>query len=424
MKHQPNGIIEGKLTKLGYGGQAIYKEKNTLLFVPRGLPGDVVRMKIRKIKNKYGTAEILKVLEPSPHRVSPGCHAFETGCGGCQWLHLEYASQLFWKTQILSETVKHIGRLNAKTASAIGMKNPRHYRNKLSLQCGRKGEMGFCRENSHIIVPFDICHQECRANQEVYDVLHKLRVPRTLSQIHIRCNLNGDTGLYFHNPLKTKELFQLSRKLQGEIPKLKGTGVYTGRTYTPLLGDDCIEQKINDTVFRIPFNGFFQTNYTQAQVLQRLVREALKPDSRDVIMDLYCGVGFFALDLAKTAKYVHGIENNDSAITSSFHNAKLNQLENVSFVTNDAKHGLKRFKKGSLDAMVMDPPRTGCEKAVLDEILRIRPERIVYVSCAPDTLSRDLKILVEGGYTVQGAIQPLDMFPQTFHIESVTSLTL
>jgi 23S rRNA (uracil1939-C5)-methyltransferase len=423
MGYKFNEIIEGKLTKLGYGGQAIFKDRDAVLFVHRGLPGDTVRMKVRKFKNKYGSAEIIKVLEPSPHRVNPGCAAFEQGCGGCQWLHFDYAQQLYWKTQILLETIKHIGRLNVKIDPIIGMKNPKHHRNKLSLQCGRNGEMGFCRENSREIIPFETCKQECKANQDVYDILKNLRIPKTVSQIHIRCNQDEETGLYYHNPMRTKDLLQLSRKLMSELPQLKGTGVSTERGYIHLMGDEYIEQKLANTIYHIPFDGFFQTNYIQAQVLQKLVRDAVRPDKNDVILDLYCGVGFFALDLAKSAKYVHGIENNESAIFSSFHNAKLNRIENTSFVANDAKYGLKRFKPGSINALVMDPPRTGCEREVLQEIVRIRPERITYVSCAPDTLSRDLGLLMQAGYKVEGALQPVDMFPQTFHIETVVTLS-
>ena len=170
-------------------------------------------------------------------------------------------------------------------------------------------------------------------------------------------------------------------------------------------------------------NGFFQTNYFQASKLLELVIKLLNPGKNENIIDLYCGCGFFSLPIARHSGFVYGIENSIQSISNAKFNAKINNIKNIDFSCMDARKSLLNFKPKSIDSIVLDPPRSGCDKEVLSEIIRIRPDKIVYVSCSPDTLARDLNILRNGGYAL-GKCRPIDMFPQTFHVEMVTDLYL
>lgn len=415
--------LQVKLTTLSYGGQALYKSKGIVLFVPKGLPEDIVNIKINKLKKNYGTAEIIDIVKPSPLRVIPKCKAFGEGCGGCQWLHFDYHSQLFWKTKIVREALKHIGRINVKVEPIIGMKNPVNYRNKLSLHRDNSGRTGLCMENSRIIIEFDECMQELPYNVEAYNILKQIKFRHKVSQIHIRCNMEGDIGLYFFCDNIDNSFIKTINELSKKVNRLKGVSINTYKKNLHLYGDEFILQQIEKIRYTIPHNSFFQTNYEQVSSLLKIVRDFTEPKSSDTIIDLYSGVGLIALYLARSCSKIIGIENNRDAIKAAKYNAKLNRINNADFSVCDAEIGLKRFKKANINTIILDPPRTGCEKKVISEILRIRPDKIVYVSCAPDTLSRDLALFMNNGYKVD-LCQPIDMFPQTYHIETVVRLNL
>ena len=414
-------IIEAKISKLGYCGEGIHKANGIVLFIPRALPDDVVRVKISKLKKKYGSAEIIDIIKPSPARVAPKCRAYEAGCGGCQWLNFDYSSQLYWKTRITRESLKHIGSISAEVKDIIPMSNPYLYRNKLSCRYDAAKRLGLNKENTHEIVEIDECRQELPSNMEIYKALRNTNIPNSITQVHIRSNDKGEAGLYFFVKRKDSGVEKLAFYLQKRIKGLTGVGVSIYNKYVQLSGVPYISQKVGGIIYQIPVNGFFQTNYIQSEKMLELVRDAMRPDCNDTVLDLYCGVGFFALDIAGSVKYVYGVENNLASINYAKENAKLNKIKNVAFIAKDVNKSLSGFKKGSITSVILDPPRTGCEKEVIEELVRIRPKKIVYVSCAPDTLARDLSLLLASGYKVKSCL-PLDMFPQTYHIENVVCL--
>ena len=415
--------LKVELNSLSYGGQALYKSRDLVLFVPKGLPEDVVNIKINKIKKNYGTAEITEIVKPSSMRVNPRCKAFEKGCGGCQWLHFNYQSQLFWKTKIVRDALKHIGKINVKVDPIIGVKNPLKYRNKLSLHRDRAGKIGLCEENTHSIVEFDECMQEMPFNVEAYNALKHVKFKNGISQIHIRCNREGDIGIYFYCDRIDSSMQNFARELSKKIKRLKGAGASTYNSYSTVYGEPYITEEIGKVKYTIPHNSFFQTNYEQIQSLLKVVRNFTNSAESDEILDLYCGVGLFALDLARSCRKITGIENNMEAIRGAKYNAKLNRINNVEFHACDAGEGMRNFRTGSLKTLILDPPRTGCDKKAISEIIRVRPENIIYVSCAPDTLSRDLVIFKNSGYSIE-ACRPIDMFPQTYHVETVVKLKI
>jgi 23S rRNA (uracil1939-C5)-methyltransferase len=412
---------EATLSALGYGGQALCKEQGQVLFVPRGLPGDKVLLRIKKLKKNYGSAEIVKVLTPSPHRVNPRCTAFEAGCGGCQWLHLSYQQQLQHKTRILRETLKHLGRLNLKILPILGMRKPLAYRNKLSLHRDKRGRLGLCKENTTEIVAFPDCRQELPANVQAYRVLQQQTLPASVTQVHIRSNTDGELGLYFFAEKADKSFAALAQKLKQQLPKLQGVGVKTQRHYQLVYGLPYIKQKLGHIQYTIPLPSFFQTNYEMAERMLTVVEELLAPSPAEGLLDLYSGVGFFSLFLAPRVQSVLGLEDDALAIEGAQINARLNGIKNAQFLVRDVKKGLKGLQPGQFASIILDPPRMGCEAEVLYELIRLKPRTLIYISCAPDTLARDLRILADGGYTAE-TCQPFDMFPQTYHIEAAVKI--
>jgi 23S rRNA (uracil1939-C5)-methyltransferase len=421
----PEETVAVTLSGLGYGGQALYKGQGLVLFVPRGLPGDKVLLKIKKLKKNYGTAEIIKVVEPSPYRVNPQCMAFEQGCGGCQWLHLEYGQQLLHKTHIMRETLKHLGKLNVKVNPTLGMKKPFAYRNKLSLHKDESGQLGLCREHTVEVIACADCRQELPVNMQAYRVLSQMTLPAVVTQVHIRSNPAGELGLYFFAERLTsptdKSWYVLVDKLKKELPALQGVGVKIHHENKLLSGLPHIIQKLGHIDYAIPLGSFFQTNYEMADRMLALVQEMAAPQPEEQLLDLYSGVGFFSLYLARSVRAVLGLESDTAAVEAAGHNAQLNRLKNVQFKACDVKRGLQTLQPGQYRKIILDPPRMGCEEAVLRELIRLKPHTIVYISCAPDTLARDLRILADGGFNAE-VCQPLDMFPQTYHIESVVKL--
>ncbi len=415
-------ILEVEVDSLGYGGIGIYKKSKFVIFIPGVLPSDIVKIKITKLKKNYGKAEVLKLIKASPFRVDSGCKAFQDGCGGCQWLDFSYSEQLKWKMRIVKETLKYLGGVQTKILPVIGMNKPYFYRNKLSLQYN-EGRLGFMKWKSHKIIQFDLCRQEMEYNQKAYDLIKKYEIPKSIEQVHIRSNTLNETSVCFMCNRSSNRIKQFGELIARKNYFIKGIGVASYNKFDLLSGNDNIRQNINGIDYQIPLNSFFQVNYEQAAKLQKIVKEFLHPEPKDEIIDLYCGVGFFTLDIAKAASYIYGIDNNYNSVQEAIRNSKINKIKNAHFIYNEVRKGLFEFKPNSIKSMILDPSRNGCEDGVINEIKRIKPKKIVYVSCAPDTIARDLSMLSNFGYKIEKC-QPVDMFPHTYHIEMVVELKI
>jgi 23S rRNA (uracil1939-C5)-methyltransferase len=415
-----NDIIEETITSLGYGGEGVSRKSQGTLFVPRTTPGDRVRVRIRQVKERYAHGELMDILKPSDQRVPSRCVSYEHGCGGCQWLHIQYEEQLRWKTRLLKDTLKFKGNMTFPVMDTIGMKDPYQCRNKLSL-LNRDGDLVFMQENSDRSIRLDRCNQETLPNQKVYDRIRKIDLPEEILQVHLRSASDGSVGVCLFIKKMSMNVNRVCNRIMKENPEVKGIGVSGYRDYHTVAGKDFLEQKMKGLTFRIPLNGFFQTNYEQAQVMQDLLVKAAGAGKNDNILDLYCGAGFFSLPLAANFKTVTGVENHPESIRNAASNASLNRIQNARFAVADAGNFLKDQKPGFYQAIVLDPPRSGCDPAVLAELLRLRPRKIIYISCSPESLARDLSALTKNLYAVK-LCRPVDMFPHTYHIETLVVL--
>jgi 23S rRNA (uracil1939-C5)-methyltransferase len=417
----PGDITECTLTSLEYGGPACVKHRDALLYVDRGVPGDTVKVRVKKMRHNFGSAEIVDMIAPSPGRVEPDCPAFIAGCGGCQWLHISYPVQLSWKEKILSKVISKTLGVRVECRPIIGMREPRAFRNKLSLLRDEDGRFGFMKENSKSLVFFDQCPMELPLIQRVYTKIRRLSFPPPVVQIHVRgTRESASLVMYAEHPSQAFE--KTAKVLSRTVPGLESIALKTHSGGAKLLaGIPFVSQRVGKLEFRIPPDAFFQTNYFQALTLLETARRLIAIKAGETLVDLYCGVGFFALDLAAHAARVIGIEGNRAAVDAARLSARINRLSNVDFRSVSAYYGLRDLSAGTVDALILDPPRQGCTEDVLREIARLRPRRIVYFSCDPETLAEDCAWLIDRGYLL-GEIIPIDMFPHTHHIEAAVKL--
>jgi len=419
-------IREVTVTSLGDRGIGVARLGNGILFIPRGRPGDRVEVKLTKWKNKFGSAEIVNILEPSKMGCDPGCKSFERGCGGCQLLHLKPSEVRAWKQKYLRDSLKKHIPLSFHVPDILAHPEPQTgYRNKFSLQVdGPTSMCGIMSEYSRSIVPVKTCPITAEGNQKGYDLIlegEAGNLPDDITQLHLRSNRNGEWGLLLYATHFTREMKAWAKALV-ELPDgAQGVGVQAGKQYRLLAGKPDISETIGGITYRIPHNGFFQTNTMAAEKLLGLALYGMKAQKGDRIVDLYSGAGFFSIPLARTGATVIGIEGNPDSVTYAEINAAAASCEKIRFITGEAATGLEELQPKDMHKLILDPPRSGCEPEVIDAILRLKPKRIVYISCDPVTLGRDLGKLVPRGYRVE-TCQGIDMFPGSYHLETVVTL--
>ncbi len=462
--------IELEISSLAFGGDSVGRYQDFALFIPGGLPGERVRVKVTGVKEHYATAEILSILRPSPERVTPACGIFEE-CGGCQWQHLHYSSQLKTKRQFVVDALSRIGRLPHVTVQpCLPSPAPYAYRNKaMPVVSMRDGHFvtGIYEPRSHHLVPYHTCPIQA---EEINALLQKVigKIERSgltpyqekkhegfLRHLAVRRGMKtGETLLAFvtrtevpeervQKPLLPPEglgdiLPRIARELAAEVPGLVGvlqninssrTNIVFGPSTRVLAGRDHYFEVIDGLRLKVSLHSFLQVNTAQADILHALVREALGEPKHQkkwgTVLDLYSGIGTLALAVSDQADYIVGVEEVGAAVDDARFNAELNHKGNIDYLEGDVPPillGLKDKGLGQIDAAILDPPRKGVLPEVLARVTAFHPERLVYVSCDPATLARDLALLVKHGYSVDWA-QPLDMFPQTYHVETVVKLT-
>jgi 23S rRNA (uracil1939-C5)-methyltransferase len=400
-----------QLDDMAHGGDAVGRHEGKVFFVPYGVPGELVRVEITRDKGRYGHARLLEILEPSPQRVRPPCPYFGT-CGGCQWQHIAYGAQLAYKQDILRTQLQRIAGLpNPVVQPTLGMADPWHYRNHMQFSVSQDGQLGLiAADRSNWVVPIEQCLIMHALLQEMFDALD-IELPGLL-RLSLRAGINTGEQLI---------IFEMEDDQPPEVEvdlPLSCVLLRSDETPVILVGSPHIHEHLAGRRYRISAPSFFQVNTQQAETLVSLSSTYLSPRPEDTILDLYCGVGTLSLGLAANAKQVIGIESSESAILDAQRNAL--EVDNAAFI-----HGLAEEVLPTLDIagplVVVDPPRIGVDKAALDALLSLEPPRIVYVSCDPATLARDIKALVGFGYHLH-QVQPVDMFPQTYHIECVAVL--
>ncbi|HAT4283967.1 TPA: 23S rRNA (uracil(1939)-C(5))-methyltransferase RlmD [Clostridium perfringens] len=437
----------------GYEGEGIAKIDNKYpIFIEGALKGEKVKVRIVKVNKNFAYGKLMEVLEASEERVNPPCAIYKR-CGGCKLQHASYKAQLDFKWDRVKDCVSKIGKLDPTIVKyPLGMENPWRYRNKVQLPIGLiNGEVkiGFFAPRSHDIIDME----SCLIQDEIGDKVVKL-TREWIEKFNIRpYNVDGEydeKGIVRHIMIRrgftTNEVMivlvtngeKLPHKeefvdlMVKNIPGIKSviqninskkTNVILGLESKTLWGEDTISDYIGDFRFNISPLSFFQVNPTQTEVLYGKALEYANLTGNEEVFDAYCGTGTITLFLSQKAKKVYGVEIIPQAIDNAWINAKENKVENVEFFVGESEVVIPDLiNKGvKADVVVVDPPRKGCDKKLLDAITNIDAKKIVYVSCDPSTLGRDLQVLEENGYKTL-EVQPVDMFPNTAHIENVALL--
>ena len=437
------------IVDIGQGGVGIGKYEGFTVFVDGGLVQDKIKVKITKSKKNYAVGDMIEIIEKSPFRVARKCSENLRQCGGCQIQELDYQKQLDIKTNEVKQVISRIGKLDDVVIhDTLGMEHP--YRNKAQFPIQKKDNMpviGFYKKKSHDLISTDECIIQHEVNDKIIKIIKTYIRAYNVSIYdekthkgllrHVVTKVGFTTGevmiVLVANGKKLPYLKELASVLKENIPGFKTlvvnvntqkTNVILGKENIVAYGDGMIRDYIGELVFEISPLSFFQVNPLQTEVLYNKALEYANLGENDTVFDIYCGIGTISLFLAQKAKKVYGIEIVEDAIKDAKRNAKINNMDNVEFYVGKAEEVVpKMYKEGKrANVVVVDPPRKGCDEKVLDTIISMQPDRVVYVSCNPSTLARDLAYLNERGYKCH-EIQPVDMFPHSVHVENVAWLS-
>lgn len=389
-------IVEAELTGIGPGGEATGVLSGdaagdaVAVTAAFGLPGERVEVEVLERSAERVRGRVIRVLQPSPERVEPRCPYFGL-CGGCQWQHMPYERQLHWKHAMVAESLAAAGLDSVPVFPTLAAPEPYGYRNHGRFSLGRRyGEAGYTTHYYHRFMRVDHC-----------PIMHP-RIEEILGAAQRR--VHGHQ-LAIRIGIKTGDLLINGLSDAGDLPFPSG--------------QSALEEEVAGRRYRISAAAFFQVNTLQAGRLIHTVRTALALGCDDTLLDLYCGVGTFGLALAPGIRRVIGVEESIAALKDAHHNAR--DLDNVEFLAGRTEEVLASLDE-QIDAAIVDPPRSGCRPDALAALIRLAPRKLAYVSCDPTSLARDLRVLVDGGFTLRSA-QPVDMFPQTYHVETVALLT-
>ncbi len=450
MNLEKNKIYTAVCSSLGSDGEGIVKIDGFTLFVNGILPGEEAEILVVKLKKTYGYGKAVKLLNKSEYRVEPCCPYIKT-CGGCSLQHMTYGLQLDFKRNKVKDCLERIGGLkNIYVCPTVGMDIPWNYRNKAQYPVGtdKNGKiiMGFYSPRSHRITDIDKCMLQRENADKVITVVKDFMNEYKISSYdelkhrgfirHILTRTAFANGEIMVTIVANGKKLPYADVLTERLRLIKGmasivlnintekTNVILGRECKTLWGKDTIRDKIGDVYFDISALSFYQVNPVQTEKLYSLAIEAAALTGNEDVIDVYCGIGTISLFAAAKAKSVYGIEMVPRAVEDAKHNADINGIKNAEFESGKAEETLPRlFKEGKrADVVFLDPPRKGLEPSVIDAVCGIEPDRVVYVSCDPATMARDLKLFNLRGYRAKKA-QPVDMFCQTGHVETVCLLS-
>jgi len=440
--------VRGKCVDISFEGKGVVKLSYGVVFVDGLFPGEEADIEILYKRAGSYFGRVARLINKSPDRIQPRCGVC-TACGGCQFQQLSYKAQLEYKRNKVKDAFRRHLKDEVNVKDTIGMDDPYNYRNKIQIPIGRdphgKIVSGFYRSGTHKIIAIDECHIEDKRASKIVSAVKKL-----MSAFHYD-PYNEDTGygLIRHLLIKTsyhydeimltivttvdefkgknnfvKELVKLCPEIKVIVQNInkRDTNVILGDKERVLYGSGTIKDSILGVDFLISSKSFFQVNPIQVEKLYQKAIDFAKIDKNCKVFDAYCGIGTISLIASKQAKEVLGVEIVEDAIKDARKNAKLNGINNASFICGDAGETLENLaaQDRKFDVVFVDPPRKGLDEKFINSLLKISPPTIVYVSCDPETLARDVSILKENYYIVE--IQPVDMFPQTFHVETVCLL--
>ncbi len=450
MNLKKNEIYQTTVTGMTTEGSGVGRINDTVVFISNSAVDDVLKTKIIKTSKNYAVGRIEEIVTPSPDRAEPDCKYFAQ-CGGCTYRHISYEAELKIKHQRVEDAVKRIGGFqNLKINTVVRCESRCFYRNKAQMPFGKDNHsntiMGFYAYHSHRIIDSDCCLLQppifsqissivrewaIKNNVSVYDeILHRgllrhlyVRIAEVTGEIMVCLVINGKS-VPNKNEL-TDKLKAVSgfKSLQLNVNTQK-TNVILGKECIKLYGSDYITDVLCGLKFNISPLSFYQVNRTQAEMLYSIAENYAQLSSDDVLLDLYCGTGTIGLSMAKKVKKLIGVEIIPQAIENAEKNAVLNGISNAEFICSDAAKAAVKLEKNGIrpDVIILDPPRKGCDKNLIETVVSMTPERVVYVSCDSATMARDISIFNELGYKPI-EITPVDMFPATPHVECVVLLT-
>ena len=444
-----NDELTATITDLTYQGMGVAKIDGYPLFVAGALPGEQVKLHVLKADKKYGFAKAVEYLTTSPERVAVGKKELvQTGIAPLQ--HWAYPAQLKYKRKLVVDLLQKAHLSHLEVAPTVGMGEPRHYRNKAQVPAREyQGQLttGFFRRGSHNFIPLeDYEIQDPRIDEvilAVRDILREFNVPAYNEEKHtgVIRNVMVRRGHYSGEVMvvlitRTKKLkgaAEISAKIQEQCPDVVSvqqninpdqTNVILGKTTKVMRGRNYIQDQLNGLTFNISAQSFYQVNPVQTEKLYARAVELADLHGDETVIDAYCGIGTISLSLAKAAKKVYGVEIVPQAIEDAKENARLNKLDNLHFEVGTAEETMKKWADDGIKpaVIVVDPPRKGLTADFIEAAAKTAPQKIVYVSCNPATLVRDIERFGEQGYSVKRPLEPFDQFPQTTHVESVTVL--
>jgi len=404
--------FELELTGIAHGGAAVGRHDGRVIFVPYGLPGERIRAQITQVKDRFAYARIVEIITASPDRVAPPCQHFGPGlCGGCHWQHVAYDRQLEYKREIVIDQLERIGKIRAPLVHPTRPSpSPWGYRHQMTFTVTPEGSTGFWSDDNSRVVPIERCHILRPSLADVYDRIDLASLD--VSRIRFQCGSDSEDRMVI-------------LELEGDDPPevevdfpLSINALTADNEPANLIGSAHVTYHMRGRDFRVTAGGFFQVNPSMADALveEALARLVLKGD--ETVLDLYSGVGLFTAFIAERCGLVISVESFPPAVTDA--EANLAELDNVEIIEGSVEAVLGNLSE-RIDAVVADPPRAGLGNAVVEKLVRLKPARIVYVSCDPATFARDCGRFAQLGYRLID-VQPLDMFPQTFHIECVATL--
>lgn len=430
-------------------GCGIGRYDGLAVFVDGALMDEQVYAHIIKVKSSYAVGKLKSILTPSKDRVEPKCPVYDA-CGGCTLQHLSYEAQLKVKQEQVKDAMERLGGFkDIEVLPIIGMKNPERYRNKGSFPLGyvdESVEAGFFKQRSHTLVPLNDCiiqkSKIVQAVNAVTEWANEYGVPPYNEETHegilrhVMVRTTADEKQVMVVIVTTGPILnvpQLIEKLKSNIEGLtsiihnvnsKVTNVILGDEFDVIWGSDYITEKINGLKFNVSAASFLQVNPEQTVKLYNTAINNLGLTGEETVVDVFCGIGTISLLIAKKAKQVVGIEIVKEAIVDAKQNARENGIENVEFICADAEEAFPKIASSGkkIDAVMLDPPRKGCDEKTLNAIINAKIEKVVYVSCNPATLARDCRLLCDNGYEIK-SVQPVDMFPHSGHVETVCLLS-
>ena len=441
-------LFETQIIALNSNGQGIGELEGLKVFIEGALVGEKVSAQIEVKKRNYATARLCEIKKASPYRNRPICPIFDQ-CGGCQIMHLSYDQQLIYKKEKVRDAFKRIAKVDSfPLKDCLPSPEELHYRNKVQLpffESEGHPSLGFYKKRSHDIVEVEHCFIHSELGQSVYEKLKQLLNESDLQPY----NETDDTGYLKHLLIRTavnsktclvvfvtkdrsqdEKLIDFITKVESQFSEVvgfvqniqpKNTNAILGKKWISLSGNNYLIEHLDEFKFKIAADAFFQVNTPQAMQLYKKALELMQLEPSDSLLDAYCGIGMFSIYASRFTEQITGVEVVSSAVKSAEENVALNQLKPIRFICSPVEKVIYRLSH--FDCAFINPPRKGCDPAVIQALCKKQPKKIVYVSCDPATLGRDVQKLCTAGYQIC-EVQPLDMFPQTAHVETIVLLKL